>query len=93
MGRKIFYIICPIFGFLFVMAYIRAATVDVIYTDYVRLIHSYLPNVWSFEPYTHADVLTRMPINYIERMINVGIFGYSTTFDMLLGAFCLFWRV
>ena len=74
MGRKIFYIICPIFGFLFVMAYIRAATVDVIYTDYVRLIHSYLPNVWSFEPYTHADVLTRMPINYIERMINVGIF-------------------
>ena len=69
------------------MAYIRAATVDVIYTDYVRLIHSYLPNVWSFEPYTHADVLTRMPINYIERMINVGIFGYSTTFDMLLGAF------
>ena len=43
-------------------------------------IHSYLPNVWSFEPYTHADVLTRMPINYIERMINVGIFGYSTTF-------------
>ena len=72
------------------MAYIRAATVDVIYTDYVRLIHSYLPNVWSFEPYTYADVLTRMPINYIERMINVGIFGYSTTFDMLLGAFCLF---
>lgn len=76
----------PLLGFLFIAAYIRSATVDVVYTDYMRLVNSYLPDVWSFKPYLHADILTRIPINYLERIINVKLFGYSTTFDMLLGA-------
>ena len=76
----------PLFGFLFLTAYIRSATVDVVYTDYIRLINSYLPDVFSLKPYLHADVLTRIPINYFERIINVVLFKYSTTFDMMLGA-------
>lgn len=76
----------PLFGLLFLTAYIRSATVDVVYTDYIRLINSYLPDVFSLKPYLHADVLTRIPINYFERIINVVLFKYSTTFDMLLGA-------
>ena len=86
MGKKITARILPILGLLFLTAYIRSATVDVVYTDYMRLINSYLPNVYSLKPYLQGDVLTRMPINYIERIINVGVFGYSTTFDMILGA-------
>lgn len=76
----------PLFGLLFLIAYIRSATVDVVYTDYIRLINSYLPDVFSLRPYLHADVLTRIPINYFERIINVVLFKYSTTFDMMLGA-------
>lgn len=76
----------PLFGFLFITAYIRSATVDVVYTDYIRLINSYLPDVLSFKPYLQADILTRTPICYLERIINVFLFRYSTTFDMILGA-------
>lgn len=89
MSKKLINILIPIFGFLFLSAYIRSATVNVIYTDYTRLVLSYLENVFSFRPYMGLDSLTRLPINYIQRIINVVIFKYSTTFDMLLGAFFL----
>ncbi|MDO4939089.1 MAG: hypothetical protein Q4E54_03910 [Lachnospiraceae bacterium] len=76
----------PLLGFLFLTAYLRSATVDVVYTDYIRIINSYLPDVFSFTPYLRADILTRTPICYPERILNVVLFGYSTTFDMILGA-------
>ena len=84
--KKLVARLMPLFGLLFITAYIRSATVDVVYTDYIRLINSYLPDVFSLKPYLHADVLTRIPINYFERIINVVLFKYSTTFDMMLGA-------
>ena len=84
--KKLVARLMPLFGLLFITAYIRSATVDVVYTDYIRLINSYLPDVFSLKPYLHADVLTRIPINYLERIINVVLFKYSTTFDMMLGA-------
>jgi len=89
MGRKTVSRLLPVFGILFVTAYIRSASVNVVYTDYIRLINSYLENVFSLSPYLHADILTRIPANYIERMINVVFFHYSTMFDMMLGAFAL----
>lgn len=76
----------PVLGFLFLTAYIRSATLDVVYTDYIRLIDSYLPNVFSFKPYLQPDILTRTPVCYIERILNVLLFKYSTTADMMLGA-------
>ena len=86
MGRKMTTRLLPLFGFLFLTAYIRSATENVVYTDYIRLVNSYLENVWSFAPYLHGDILTRIPVNYLERIINVELFQYSTTFDMMLGA-------
>ena len=86
MGRKMTTRLLPLFGFLFLTAYIRSATENVVYTDYIRLVNSYLENVWSFAPYLHRDILTRIPVNYLERIINVELFQYSTTFDMMLGA-------
>lgn len=83
---KILYYICPLMGFLFVLFYIYFATEDVVYTDYIRLINSYLENVYSFKPYMRLDIFTRLPINYLQRIINVRFFSYSTTFDMVLGA-------
>ena len=86
MGRKMTTRLLPLFGFLFLTAYIRSATENVVYTDYIRLVNSYLEDVWSFAPYLHGDILTRIPVNYLERIINVELFQYSTTFDMMLGA-------
>lgn len=85
MFKKLLYIILPLMGSLFFVAYIKASTLDVVYTDYIRIINSYLPDVYSFKPYLGADVLTRLPINYVERVINVLLFSYSTRFDMYLG--------
>jgi len=73
-------------GFLFITAYIRSATVDVVYTDYMRIINQYLPNAWDFSTYLHVDILPRAPISYVERLISTYVFGYSTTFDMIMGA-------
>ncbi len=75
-----------ILGFLFITAYIRSATVDVVYTDYVRIVNTYLPDAWSFKPYLQPDILTRVPISYPERILSTCIFGYSTVFDMIMGA-------
>ncbi len=83
--KKLVRWLLPLFGFLFLIAYIRSATCDVVYTDYIRIINSYLPDVFSFRPYLKADILTRTLICYPERIINVLLFGYSTTFDMVLG--------
>ncbi len=89
MLKKLLNLLGPIFGFLFISAYIRNACVNVIYTDYTRLVTVYLNDVFSFKPYLHLDIFTRMPINYIQRIINVYFFKYSTIFDMLLGALFL----
>ncbi len=82
------YYLLPVLGTLFYIWYILAATEDVVYTDYIRLINSYLPDVWNPKKFFVADIFTRMPVNYLERIINVTLFDYSTTFEMVLGALC-----
>lgn len=89
MGRKMAARLLPLFGFLFLTAYIRSASADIVYSDYIRLVNTYLENVWSFRPYLHGDILTRIPANYPQRILNVVLFRYSTMFDMMLGAFFL----
>ena len=83
--RKYVYIGLPILGILFYLYYLNIATIDMIYSDYIRLINSYLPDVWNPEKFFVADLLTRMPISYLGRAINVTLFDYSVTFDRLLG--------
>lgn len=79
------YIALPILGILFCLWYVKAAAYDIVYTDYIRLVNSYLPDVFNPDKFFVPDVLTRIPINYLERIINVLFFHYSTTFDMVLG--------
>ncbi|MDO4787568.1 MAG: hypothetical protein Q4A19_00205 [Johnsonella sp.] len=86
MGKKLTALMLPLMGVLFITAYIRSSAVDVVYTDYIRLVNSYLENPYSLKPYLGADIFTRMPITWLQRMINVRFFSYSTFFDMLLGA-------
>lgn len=89
MSKKVSLIFFPFMSFLFLSAYLRSATLDVVYTDYIRLTNVYLKDVFSLKPYLSIDILTRIPINYFERILNVVLFSYSTLFDMHLGAFFL----
>lgn len=79
------YLGLPVAGILFYLCYLHKAAIDVVYSDYIRLINSYLPDVWNPDKFFVPDVLTRIPVNYLERIINVGLFGYSVSFDRLLG--------
>ena len=41
------YIGLPVLGMIFYLAYIRRSAIDMVYSDYIRLINSYLPDVWN----------------------------------------------
>ena len=84
--KSLIYIILPILGTVFVCWYITQSTCDVVYSDYIRLVNSYLPDVYDLKKFLVPDVLTRIPINYLERIINVEFFGFSVTLDRMLGA-------
>lgn len=83
--KKYIYAGLPVAGILFYLCYLHKAAIDVVYSDYIRLINSYLPDVWNPDKFFVPDVLTRIPVNYLERIINVDLFGYSVTFDRVLG--------
>lgn len=83
--KKIFYYGLPVLGTVLLLWYIKAATCNIVYTDYIRLVNSYLPDVMNPAKFFVPDVLTRIPIHYLGRIINVMFFDYSTTFDMVLG--------
>lgn len=85
MKRSYGYILFPLAGALFCLWYVCAATSDVVNSDYIRLVNSYLPDVWDPEKFFVADVLTRIPVNYLSRGINTVFFGFSVRFDQVLG--------
>lgn len=83
--KKCLYAGLPMLGILFGLWYIKGATFDIVYTDYIRLVNDYLPDVWNPAKFFVPDVLTRIPVNYLARIVNVTFFDYRTTFDMALG--------
>lgn len=87
--RKIIYAALPVLGVVFCLWYVKNATCDVIYSDYIRLVNSYLPDVFNPAKFFVPDVLTRIPINYLSRIVNVELFGFSVTFDRVLGVVSL----
>lgn len=87
--RRLFYILLPLLGFGFCMSYIWRTGLNVVYTDYIRITDYYLPDVFDIHKFLVPDILTRIPINYLERMVNVVFFGFDTRFDMVMGALFL----
>ena len=63
------YAAVPLLGLAFVLWYISAATCGAAYSDYIRQILSYLPDVWNPEKFFVPDILTRIPINFPVREI------------------------
>lgn len=89
MKKKYLYDLLPLIGVIFCLWYLKNAVYDVVYTDYIRIVNTYLPDVFNPDKFFVPDVLTRIPINYLSRMVNVTLFGFRTTFDMALGAISL----
>lgn len=69
--KKYCYMALPVLGVLFYLIYIHKAAIDLVYSDYIRLINSYLPDVWNPQTFFVPDLLTRIPLNYVSRIINV----------------------
>lgn len=82
--RIIKYILLPVIGIIFLILYLRASAVDVVYSDYIRLINEYLPDVTDISKLLVPDILTRIPAAFLARLVNVSSFGYSVTFDRAL---------
>lgn len=79
----------PVVGTALLLLYVRAASCNVVYTDYIRLVNTYLPDVFDPSRFFVPDVLTRIPIHYLGRIINVTLFDYNTMFDLVLGVLSL----
>lgn len=75
----------PFLGTIFLLWYIKGASIDVVYSDYIRLINSYLPDTLKKESFMVPDILTRIPVTYPIRWFNVTFFSYSVDFDRVLG--------
>lgn len=75
----------PVAGAVFCLWYLYTSFYDVVYSDYIRLVNSYLPDVWNPAKFWVPDLLTRVPVNFLARIINTTFFHYSIRFDQVLG--------
>ena len=87
-NRNWFYLV-PVAGAVFCLWYLYTSFYDVVYSDYIRLVNSYLPDVWNLAKFWVPDLLTRVPVNFLARIINTTFFHYSIRFDQVLGVVSL----
>ena len=75
---------------LAILFYVLLSTTDVLYSDYIRLVNSYLGKPFQIGDLLQKDILTRIPLTYFFREINRYSFGYTLIFDRVLGVLGLF---
>ena len=75
---------------LAILFYVLLSTTDVLYSDYIRLVNSYLGKPFQLGDLLQKDILTRIPLTYFVREINRYSFGYTLIFDRILGVLGLF---
>lgn len=75
---------------LAILFYVLLSTTDVLYSDYIRLVNSYLGKPFQIGDLLQKDILTRIPLTYFFREINRYSFGYTLIFDRALGVLGLF---
>lgn len=85
MKKKAAYAIPVLAGIIFCFYYVGLAADNVAFSDYIRLINAYLPDVGNPAKFFVPDILTRVPLTYAARWFNVKFLGYNTLFDIGLG--------
>lgn len=83
--KKRVYIFMNLIGMSFLYFYMNRATSNIVYSDYIRIINSYLPKYWDLRNMLSPDILTRIPLSYLFRFVNCKFFGFNTQFDMIIG--------
>lgn len=76
-------------GLMFIIQYIFMASMDIPTSDYIRSINYYINDVFDIKKFLVPDIVARVPITYLFRIINVSIFKYSMYFDRVVGAIAL----
>ncbi len=89
MKERRWYYLMPLIGVVFLIRYVFSAFYDVVYSDYIRLVNSYLPDVWNAAKFFVPDILTRTPVTYLARIINTTFFNYQISFDQVSGVLWL----
>ena len=76
-------------GFIYIVYYIFRASTNVVTSDYMRIVNSYLYDVTDLKYLTSIESISRIPFTFLARFINVRLFDYNVFFDKILGAFGL----
>jgi hypothetical protein len=76
-------------GTAFLIYYIFRASLDVVASDYIRIINSYIGDVTDLRYLLSWEGISRIPFTFLARYINVTYFKYSVNFDRILGVFGL----
>lgn len=85
MARKRVLLFICFLGFIFSIHYIRKASCNIIYGDYIRIVCNYLPDYYKINKYIHLDILTRTPASFFIRLLNIKLFNLNTQADMVFG--------
>ena len=82
-------IILSLTGFSLLSLYIFNSSIDVPFSDYIRIINNYIYDVFDFKYLFSTESVSRVPITFLFRIINVEIFKYSVYFDKIVGIISL----
>ena len=77
-------------GLAFLIYYIFRASLDVVASDYIRIINFYLEDVTDLKYLLSWEGISRIPFTCLARFVNVNYFKYSVHFDRILGTLGLF---
>lgn len=77
-------------GLAFLIYYIFRASLDVVASDYIRIINFYLEDVTDLKYLLSWEGISRIPFTFLARFVNVNYFKYSVHFDRILGTLGLF---
>ena len=77
-------------GTAFLIYYIFRASLDVVASDYIRIINYYLSDVTDLKYLLSWEGISRVPFTFLARFINVKLFSYSVHFDRILGTLGMF---
>lgn len=70
-----------LFGALYVILFFNKTVIDVPVSDYIRIINYYYEDVFDLKFLFSMECISRVPITFLMRIINVVFFNFSTNFD------------
>ena len=77
-------------GTIFLIYYILRGSIDVVASDYIRIINYYLEDVSDLHFLLSWEGIVRIPFTFLMRFVNVKLFSYSVYFDRIIGTLGLF---